>query len=388
MKKFLAIALTLLMVLSLGTVALAEVTTCAEVACELDNPEHLLPGESYGFDALGVVYNNPAVTITGVIIPAPDITGIVADADGNGAVSPEEQTAYDTAVAAAEAATKKNALNGVIDDVNTAATRKNWKVSTDWNIGGAMVASVKWDDDNGWQLNLNENYTITSLKKLQGTITFTNKADKNNTVEIAVDEQVSNHLVTIDGYKKVADAEDNVYEAMDNTLYQCDEDNPGYTTFNDGRLLSCTLKMVKNEKAFMFNNEDMIDAVDEKYGDTDARIDCYTFGGSPKFTNDAAFKLQADYANQYFVYTWDGKLHKQDYKWDSINGVYTWTTKTPTSYVISDKELTAADETAKTDTTTDAATKNPDTGANDVVGVAAALAVVSLVAGAAVSLKK
>ena len=33
-------------------------------------------------------------------------------------------------------------------------------------------------------------------------------------------------------------------------------------------------------------------------------------------------------------------------------------------------------------------TKNPDTGANDVVGVAAALAVVSLVAAGAVSLKK
>ena len=56
----------------------------------------------------------------------------------------------------------------------------------------------------------------------------------------------------------------------------------------------------------------------------------------------------------------------------------TWSTKSPKSYVISDVELVAAAEDSK----------NPDTGANDVVGVAAALAVVSLVAGAAVSLKK
>lgn len=44
----------------------------------------------------------------------------------------------------------------------------------------------------------------------------------------------------------------------------------------------------------------------------------------------------------------------------------------------------AADVTATTTTTT----TNPDTGANDVIGVAAALAVVALVSGAAISLKK
>ena len=46
--------------------------------------------------------------------------------------------------------------------------------------------------------------------------------------------------------------------------------------------------------------------------------------------------------------------------------------------LVSDVEIVAAEED----------TKNPDTGANDVVGVAAALAVVSLVAAGAVSLKK
>ena len=58
--------------------------------------------------------------------------------------------------------------------------------------------------------------------------------------------------------------------------------------------------------------------------------------------------------------------------------------KTPTTYVISDVELVAA----AADSAADHETKNPDTGANDVVGVAAALAVVSLLAAGAVSLKK
>ena len=50
--------------------------------------------------------------------------------------------------------------------------------------------------------------------------------------------------------------------------------------------------------------------------------------------------------------------------------------------ILSDKALTTA-ATAGSGSTT-----NPGTGANDVVGVAAALAVVALVSGAAISLKK
>ena len=60
------------------------------------------------------------------------------------------------------------------------------------------------------------------------------------------------------------------------------------------------------------------------------------------------------------------------------------------SYVIVTTEVLAPSGTASTGTTTPATpgTTNPGTGANDVVGVAAALAVVALVSGAAISLKK
>ena len=55
-------------------------------------------------------------------------------------------------------------------------------------------------------------------------------------------------------------------------------------------------------------------------------------------------------------------------------------TRTLGSYVFSDKALSVA--------ATTPGTNNPDTGANDVVGVATALAAVALVSAAAVSLKK
>jgi len=387
MKKFLALLLTLLMVLSLGTVALAGHVYEDEVTggtCELDpaRGEHLQPGESYVFGP------------DGSDIELTEVDGDVGNTTASDAVNVDG--VEDAIKSLIIPVSPLHYLDDTPDDA--VAPDKAWKVSASWDIGGAMVEGVKWDKNKEFQydgdqkgafvLKLNENYTISELKRLEGTVTFTSKIDKNATLKAKIKLEVSNHKVIVDGYKKAADAEDDPIAASNNTLYKCSEDNPGYVAFNgDGYLLSCTLKMLKNEQAFMYNDESMIDDVEEKYGDTDARIDCYNFGGAPKFTNDAAFKLQADYADQYKIYTWDGtKLTpKKDYKWDSINGVYTWTTKTPTAYVISDKELIAGAETADT---ADKTTKNPDTGANDVVGVAAALAVVSLAAAAAVSLRK
>ena len=265
------------------------------------------------------------------------------------------------------------------------ATTKS--ITTKWTKGGAMVASVKLKDKGKdtvrLELELNENYTISDAKDLVGTITVKDTDGTETTLDI--EEVVGNDLVEVDGYSKKADAADDAIDALDNTIYKCTD--AGYLAFNsDSRLFALTLKMAKDEKAFMYSDEDMIDDVEDKYGDLDAEINCYAFGGRPTFKNAAEFTLQADYADQYIVYEWDGKkLTKQDYTWNSIDGVYEWSTKSPKAYVISDKELVAADEDEEAGDKTD---ENPDTGANDVVGVAAALAVVSLVAAGAVSLKK
>ena len=81
----------------------------------------------------------------------------------------------------------------------------------------------------------------------------------------------------------------------------------------------------------------------------------------------------------FYLYN-DGKLTKIDATYDDDEDVeaWVWTAIAEGTIIVTDVEIVLADE----------ATKNPDTGANDVVGVAAALAVVSLVAAGAVSLKK
>ena len=96
-----------------------------------------------------------------------------------------------------------------------------------------------------------------------------------------------------------------------------------------------------------------------------------------------AIKITVDNQKEGYLYMVgaDGKLTNLNAKFDD-NKVLTATAKVTGPVVYSNVALTAVNV-ASTGTTT-----NPGTGANDVVGVAAALAVVALVSGAAISLKK
>lgn len=77
----------------------------------------------------------------------------------------------------------------------------------------------------------------------------------------------------------------------------------------------------------------------------------------------------------------DGKVVASRLKYDDDLGGFAGKIRSSVKYVISDVKLDVSSAVA-------ADPANPETGANDVVGVAAALAVVSLVAAGAVSLKK
>ena len=104
--------------------------------------------------------------------------------------------------------------------------------------------------------------------------------------------------------------------------------------------------------------------------------------------------IEIDANEDVYIYTYDknGKVTDAGFKFvvekDARTGVetgkWTLTTNTLGALLITDGPLTASSA-GSTETGT---TTNPGTGANDVVGVAAALAVVALVSGAAISLKK
>lgn len=275
-------------------------------------------------------------------------------------------------------------------------TKDNIKVSVDWDKGSAMVESFKLKDGQ-MVLELKENYTIDELKDLVGTVTVTGK----NTIQgvIAEDEEkyftiaaeVANEVEDIDGASKRDDAE--AIEVADNTIYNVT--TSGWFDFGgDGeRLSSVLVRLPEDKQVFAYWNEDAIEEVEDKYYDLDADIEYVNFVAKPNLGRNAEIAIQGDYSDQYHLYEYvGGELEPIDADWNEDDGLFEFTASRLGSYVISDKELVAeadepaddTDEPAADDTTT----QNPDTGANDVVGVAVALAAVSLVAAGAVSLKK
>ncbi len=100
----------------------------------------------------------------------------------------------------------------------------------------------------------------------------------------------------------------------------------------------------------------------------------------PNTTVTITLDSQAEGTKLYMVKA-DGTLKDLGAKFNE-NGVLVATAKVTGPVFTADKALTA------TAAGTTGTTTNPGTGANDVVGVAAALAVVALVSGAAISLKK
>lgn len=102
-------------------------------------------------------------------------------------------------------------------------------------------------------------------------------------------------------------------------------------------------------------------------------------------------EVKADTTYYLYEINKDGKLVKANAKWDK-EGFFSLKTKELGTYIISDEELKdvpANSEVSSTPATSDNGNKeNPGTGANDMVGVAVALAVVSVAAAGAVALKK
>ena len=287
----------------------------------------------------------------------------------------------------------------VIKELDT----KLFNVSADWDKGSALVESVKIDNDCGdVVITLKENYTIEDEKDLAGSIELTTKkamffdgkAQKKGT-KVSFDLEdatVANNTEDIDGADKKDDATE--VDVLDNTIYKMN--SSGWVEFcGDGnRLSSVKVRLPEDKKVFAYFNEDVIEEVEDKYYDLDADISYINFVAKPNLGSKADIAIQGDYSDKYHLYEYaNGKLTEIDADWNEDDGLFEFKASKLGAYVISDKALKAtadedADKTDDTETTDDTTTKNPDTGANDVVGVAVALAAVSLVAAGAVSLKK
>ena len=283
--------------------------------------------------------------------------------------------------------------------------------------GKALVASVKLSDANDRiEIVLNSDYSNTNKKALDLTFTMkgkkVGKADKApnftirvvGTVGYALEEStlylskdgdvVLPKDVTVNGTAVIGFAKEKLYKVKDSG-----DVNYGTLEFTaeDGDT-DVEVRVYDGDKLYLYNNVDADSDILKKYADEDADITFLNFPGKPTFNATATVRFYKE-EGTYIYELKDGNLTAitaeaasagaagqtaGKVKWDEDEGCYILKTRTLGNYVFSDVALPLD----VANNTTDTPVTNPDTGANDVVGIATALAAVALVSAAAVSLKK
>lgn len=139
--------------------------------------------------------------------------------------------------------------------------------------------------------------------------------------------------------------------------------------------------MVKGTKFYAMETPITFDAKDKGYDGTSIKA---LYPNTWNLNGKVELALGADANKTFKVYakTADGKV--LSVAATTNDGVMSFTVPAMSTVLVTENTITTSGTTG----TTTGTTTNPGTGANDVVGVAAALAVVALVSGAAISLKK
>ena len=298
---------------------------------------------------------------------------------------------------------------------------------TVWEEGRNLVESVKFDNDNDQLvIKLKQDYTLTTEKTLKGTITLkgkkVGKADKPEDLDVKINTTVGYILAdgkggnpeigisisdeadirrgstTINSFydRGNGDKEDDAKNYLWKVVADDSEHKAGSLEFDcaDDKDTNVEVRVYDGDKLYLYNDVDPDTDILKKYADVDADLTFLNFPGEPTFNATATVRFYKP-EGTYIYQNKDGVLSRitaanaggvgqtaGNVKWDDDEGCYVLRTRTLGKYVFSDKPLNVS---AASDS---AATTNPDTGANDIVGIASALAAVALVSAAAVSLKK
>lgn len=265
----------------------------------------------------------------------------------------------------------------------------------EYTKGRELIESVKFDGEGTVEVKTKANYKLESPSidnVVIKNITLTAKKDTGITVDTV---EVKKNTKLELGKKDVSVAVGYAVEEIEiSSEFTADVNSDVITKFTGsdyglatmdffGGDISVDVRVYKNEK-YNFTNDNKAN-LDVVKANPDAELTFYNFSAAPEFSSNATISISAD--EDSFIYEIkDGKLVKTSFKWDKDAYSFVGKSRTLGSYVVSDVELKAIAASEVEDGKDDA--KNPNTGANDVVGVAVALAAISLVAAGAVSIKK
>ena len=317
------------------------------------------------------------------------------------------------------------------DEWNAEINDKNYIVTSQkWPVGKELLAGLEFDNKNDQlKIKLKEDYTLKQPKQLKGSFTLKGKgkggvsdsgpdgrteAERPNTIKVEIDITIGNWkqkvnidpdkditlgwndpklhlgddaasfktaqtlLVSPDGDEDPSKGEVGTDLIWDNAVQKFAGKAYGNVVINcaDEGDTEVTFRAYKNDEFFLFNDTDADNDLLKAYADENAEISFLNFPSKQVLNSNATIRFYKDENSHVYVMK-DGKL-TSEVKWDDDEDCFILKTRTLGSYVFSDKALPF----------NVAAPGNPDTGANDVVGIATALAAVALVSAAAVSLKK
>ncbi len=289
--------------------------------------------------------------------------------------------------------------------------------STNYSITGIkyregknLVESITLNDtDDQVVIKLKQDYSMTTAKKLDLDLTLKGKKvgknPRNKDIDITIDTKMVAYTLADGknnpGYIEIdANGDVNIVPATtvvndSGTVYDfadagADEfvwkvKKTGTTAYGDMEFTAAdgdtdvSVRVYDGDKLYLYSDVDADTDVLKAYADADADITFLNFPGTPTFNSTATVYFYKE-EGTYVYGVKDGKLVNVNAKWSDDESGFVLKTRTLGSYVFSDKKLSVAAPAA--------GSENPDTGANDVVGIATALAAVALVSAAAVSLKK
>jgi len=174
------------------------------------------------------------------------------------------------------------------------------------------------------------------------------------------------------------------------SIWEVKEERSGNAIFDFGGEASFDVTMYDGEKVLLDLVRDY--NRDVAIANEDADLEFYNFRGThDEFARKGILSLPGD-KDSYVYELINDKLYELDFDYNKKEGTLEIKTDSLGSYVVSDMELEAKEIAPEKPSTskpsTDSDKNNPSTGAADLTGVAAALAAVSVAAGAALTFKK
>ena len=255
-----------------------------------------------------------------------------------------------------------------------------------YNEGRGLIDEIYIDDDEEQVvITFAQDYEYAKEKSFDIEFTLSGKGRDVDDVTVYVNGTVGYQHFVIGLDDDEFDLRD--YLDSDNLnkgIVEFEEDGESYSTMiYDVDDLSMEVRVYDGDEFYLYCDTAADTDVLKANADADGDMYFYNFKGEPTFNSTAKLYFYNADEDCYVYENNNGRLTEVG-KYDDDEGCWVVKARTLGSYVVSTEELVNADNSD----TTEPDVENPDTGANDVVGIAAALGVVALVSAAAVSQKK